>query len=118
MPVTYAMTKEELGSRLSAGWVYIGQMAMKEGSGIIDPSKPTTPSGATVMNVWLLPEPMIPAGALLQLFAELYDTADKATLNEMARKLYGHTVPELLSAADPQRQEDVNDQEGDANQKG
>lgn len=100
IPANQPVTTEEIAQRLSAGWVFVGQM-MVQGSGVIDPSKPMTPAGAIPAGVWLLPEPMVPAGALVQLFASMYEQLDKRTLNEIARQLFGCTVPELLSAADP-----------------
>jgi len=106
IPVNQGITRDELTQRLSSGWVYVGQMAMQEGSGVLDPTRPVTSTGAVLMHIWLLPEPMVPAGTLLQLFASLYPERDKATLNDIARQLFGRTIPELMSAADsPQVEE-------------
>jgi hypothetical protein len=100
IPVNQGIGKEELAQRLATGWVYVGQMALQEGGGILDPSRPVTSTGAVVMHVWLLPEPAVPAGALLQLLQSMYTQHDKGTLNHIARQLFGRTIPELVSAAD------------------
>jgi hypothetical protein len=105
IPVNQGITREELSQRLASGWVYVGQMAIQEGSGVIDPTKPILPGGAVMVHVWLLPEPTVPAGALIQLFASMYEQADKLTLNNIARQLFGRTIPELVSAADKPQEE-------------
>ncbi len=105
IPANQPITTEEIAQRLSSGWVYVGQMIV-QGSGVVDPSKPMTPTGAIPASVWVLPEPMVPAGALVQLLANAYVELDKRTLNELARQLFGQTVPELVSAADSARREE------------
>jgi hypothetical protein len=100
IPVNQGITREKIAQRLATGWVYVGQMAVQEGSGVLDPTRPVTSTGAVVMHIWLLPEPLVPAGALLQLLQSMYEQADKGTLNAIARQLFGRTVPELESAAD------------------
>jgi len=70
IPVTEGITTEELGQRIQAGWVHIGQMLIAQ-KGIIDPTKPMTHTGLVPAEMWVLPEPIMPVGAFASAMVQL-----------------------------------------------
>jgi len=92
--VTEGIAKEELGQRIQSGWIHAGRQAVNTASGILDPSKPMSPTGVVDVDVWILPEPMIPAGLIATVLAQAYkvenDVRPKTLLlDDIARALFG-----------------------------
>jgi hypothetical protein len=64
IPTTHGMTREELQERLETSWVYAGRQAVRMGDLIVDPTQPLPPNGIVDADIWIQPEPMIPAQPL------------------------------------------------------
>jgi len=91
IPVNQGVTPDDIGTRLAAGWTYLGQMNVRRDSGIIDPSKPMTAEGLVPAYVWIQLEPVVPSSILATVLWQMglsgeYDTP---TLDDLAQKLLG-----------------------------
>ena len=116
VPCQLGMGQDELLGRLQSGWIMAGRQAMRMGGGIVDPTHPIPPSGVVDCDVWLLPEPMIPAGQLALYLVEMLEGGAQAdALDELARHFLGQSVfeaaEEIRSAAEggevlPQKMDD------------
>ena len=96
IPVTQGMSEQELAGRLQSGWIHAGRQAVNVGQGIVDPSKPMTPTGIVDCDVWVLPEPMMPALALARALLHLADDGgDLVTLERLAEGVLGQSLNQL-----------------------
>ena len=96
IPVTDGITQDELAGRIQAGWVHLGQMLIN-GSGVLDPTKPMTQAGQVPAEVWVLPEPMVPAGVIVNLLVSMSKQGlDLSALDALAQALLGQGIRALV----------------------
>jgi len=90
LPLGQGITADELGQRIQAGWMYVGQMRIAQ-KGIIGPTKPMTSWGLVPAEVWVLSEPMMPvgvfAGTIVQMVGE--GKHDVARLDALSKAVLG-----------------------------
>jgi hypothetical protein len=91
IPVNQGITPDEIGTRLAAGWTYLGQMNVRRDSGIIDPTQPLTAEGLVPAYVWIQLEPVVPSSVLATVLwqMDLSGEYDTPTLDDLAQKLLG-----------------------------
>ena len=101
VPTTHGMNKEEVVGRINAGWTMAGRQAVQTNGLIVDPSQPIPPSGVIDADVWVLNEPMIPAGQVAVTLVGLFeDGGDGDTLDDLARALTGRGIIPLKQELD------------------
>jgi len=93
IPVMKPMTMEELVGRIQRGWRIEGQVIIPTGSGVITPDNPTGQTGVPV-NVWVLPEPMVPLGELISTILALDSTAQMGQIT--AAEILGHFTQAVI----------------------
>ena len=99
-PVMKPLSPEELLGRLQRGWTIAGQVLLQQGSGV---ATPDNPNGATAVpvNVWTLPEPMVPLGELISTLlamdkaVEMGQLAPGQVLESFAQGVIGVTIEQL-----------------------
>ena len=97
IPIQQPMKPEEIAARLQAGWHVEGQLLVLQSS----IATPDNPGGAQAIpvNVWILPEPMIPLGeflnAIISASDELSDSPALEGVDIISKKLMGKTVQEI-----------------------
>jgi len=95
IPVGQGMGQQELQSRLMSGWVLVGRQAINMAGQIIDPSKPMTPTGIIDVDVWMLPEPTIPAGIVIAALVKAHQEGQAEPglmLDSVCRALFGEGI--------------------------
>ena len=99
IPVNQGITPDEIGTRLAAGWTYLGQMNVRRDSGIIDPTQPMTAEGLVPAYVWIQLEPVVPSSVLATVLWQMYKSGqfDPQTLNGLAQTLLGVPIGELAA---------------------
>ena len=87
IPLNQGITPDEIGTRLAAGWTYLGQMNVRRDSGIIDPTQPLTAEGLVPAYVWIQLEPVVPSSVLATLLWQMHmsEQFSQHTLDHLAR---------------------------------
>ena len=102
VPISEGITQEELFQRMQHGWILSGRQMIRSTQKIVDVSKPMARVGAEDMDVWVLPEPMIPmvvvAEALVDGFIAKEGQDTGTVLDDIARFLLGQGIIPLALA--------------------
>lgn len=96
IPVNKGMTRDELAGRIQSGWIKVGRQSVQSGTtGIAKLNQPSTPL-MMECDVWVLPEPTIPARVVVGAMVEaMSNSANMDTLNMVSAALFGATVTEV-----------------------
>ena len=99
VPVNHGITPDEIGTRLAAGWTYLGQMNVRRDSGIIDPTQPLTAEGLVPAYVWIQLEPVVPYSILATVLWQMHMSGEfnLQTLDTLAQQLLGVPIGELVA---------------------
>jgi hypothetical protein len=100
------MAKAEVGARIQMGWILAGRQSVNlKSQGIVTAGEAmASNTGLVDMDVWVLPEAMIPQGMVTQ---ALYDLAkqemgDVSTLNTISTALLRLGIADLVERMDAQ----------------
>jgi len=98
------MPKGEINARIQQGWVMAGRQAVNlKAQGIVTAGEAlATATGLVDMDVWVLPEPMMPQGQVLKVLYDLFKQkmGDASTLNTIATALVGLNIGDLVARMD------------------
>jgi hypothetical protein len=90
VPVTDGLTPGQVQELIRTGWVKVGRQAVRMDQQIIDPTKPMPPSGIVDVDVWMLPEPTVPASVIVEVLMQLEGATDvQAVLDAFAQGITG-----------------------------
>ena len=76
IPISEGVTEKELFQRMQHGWVMAGRQSVQSQQKIVDVSKPMTRVGLEDMDVWILPEPMVPLGVVANALMDAFEAKE------------------------------------------
>ena len=96
--IAAGLQPEEIVERLRQGWVVLPGVTIK-GPAVVTPNTPPDMVGQKKMDIWFLPEPMVPTGIVAAAIVALSrQGGDIVTLNDLAKVLFGQTLGTLEAA--------------------
>jgi hypothetical protein len=99
VPVRKGMDHDELKQRILTGWSYFGRQSV-QCAAIVNVGNPSGPVGVEDVDIWVIPEPMIPQSILAQILVGVHQKQkDPAlALDDVARAVFGQGILPLVEA--------------------
>jgi hypothetical protein len=99
VPVNVGLAPEEIEEMLGTGWVLAGRQAVRVGGGIIDPSKPIPPSGVIDHDIWILVEPTVSVGRVVNVLVDAGEMGmPVAVLDYLCKHIVGDSYDNIRRA--------------------
>ena len=113
IPMMVPLSEEEIIGRVRAGWRIIGQQVMRK-SGLVTPDNPDGIQAIPV-NIWFLPEPMVPVSLVIQAVVSASETfgefpSASSVVGFFSQMILGASPDEVLEIVKAAQETEVGDE--------
>jgi len=91
IPCSQGLTEEQLNKKIDDGWVLVGRQSVNTGI-----ARPDSPGGTVDVDIWMIPEPMMPQRVVMQALVSYYqNVGGKQVLDQLCKAWFDVGIERL-----------------------